>query len=83
MTDNELEHLVNELRTAIEDSTALADEEREKLEALARLIDERVDDERHGIIAQIGESVGYFETNHPALVQTLNRIAQTLGAGGI
>jgi hypothetical protein len=83
MPDHELEHLVNELRRAIEDSEALAGEDREKLEALAQQIDERVDAEHHGIVDKIGESVGLFETDHPALVQTLNRIAQTLSAAGI
>ena len=35
------------------------------------------------LIENIADSVGLFETDHPALVQTLNRIAQTLNASGI
>ncbi len=68
---------------AIEDRETLAGEDRKRLEALAQQIDERVDAEHQGIIDKIGESVGLFETDHPTLVQTLNRIAQTLGAAGI
>jgi Domain of unknown function (DUF4404) len=87
MTDHALDDLVNELRAAIESSDTLAGEERDRLEALAQRIDEeldeRVDTERQGLVEQIGESVGHFETDHPALVKTLNRIAQTLNAAGI
>ena len=83
MTDHSLEQLVDELRAAIEESGTLAGEEREKLQALAHRIEQRVDDEQLGLVEQIGESVGHFETDHPALVQTLNRIAQTLNAAGI
>jgi hypothetical protein len=83
MPDHELAHLVTELRKSIEDSETLAGEDRENLEALARQIDQLVDAEPQGIVDKIGESVSLFETDHPALVQTLNRIAQTLGASGI
>ena len=77
-----LENLVRELRSTIENSESLAGEERSNLEALARRIEQQVDDE-HGLIENITDSVGQFETDHPALVQTLNRIAQTLNAAGI
>lgn len=83
VTDHVLEHLINELREAISESDTLAGEEREHLEALAQRLDEHVDDENDTIVDHIGDSVGRFETDHPALVQTLNRIAQTLNAAGI
>ena len=82
VTDNDLENLVRELRSTIEGSASLAGDERTKLEDLAQRIEQQVDDE-HGLIENIADSVGLFETDHPALVQTLNRIAQTLNASGI
>lgn len=83
MTDETLVQLLNELRTTIERSETMPDEERERLENLADRIENRVDSEQEGIIDHIGDSVGLFETDHPDLVRTLNRIAQTLNAAGI
>ena len=83
VTDHVLEHLINELREAIAESTSLAGEEREHLEALAKQLDDHVEEEHDTIVDHIGDSVGRFETDHPALVQTLNRIAQTLNAAGL
>ena len=83
MTDHVLEQLVHELRSAIESSTTLEGDERARLEELARRLDAHVEEEHDGIVDHISDSVGYFETDHPQLVQTLNRIAQTLNAAGL
>ena len=83
VTDHVLEQLIRDLRDTIAASETLGGEERERLEALARRLDDHVDDENDGIVDHISDSVGQFETDHPALVQTLNRIAQTLNAAGI
>lgn len=82
MTDNVLENLVRDLRSMIESSASLADDERANLRELAQRIEQQVEDE-HGLIENLADSVGQFETDHPALVQTINRIAQTLNAAGI
>ena len=82
MTDNVLENLVRDLRSMIESSASLADDERANLSELAQRIEQQVEDE-HGLIENLADSVGQFETDHPALVQTINRIAQTLNAAGI
>ena len=83
VTDHVLEQLVHELRETIEQSTSLAGEERAQLETLARRLDEHVEEEHDGLIDHISDSVGQFETDHPALTQTLNRIANALNAAGL
>jgi hypothetical protein len=83
VTDNTLEALLDELRSTISDSETLGDDDRAKLGKLADRIEGQADDEEPGLVEHIGESVSMFETDHPSLVQTLNRIAQTLNAAGI
>ena len=83
VTDHVLDNLVHELRSTIDDSDTLTDADRDRLDALTRRIEGHADEEHEGIVAHIGDAVGRFETDHPSLVQTLNRIAQTLNAAGI
>ena len=83
MAEHDLERLLGELRSTIEESQSLEADERQKLETLATRIEEQADEERHGLIDQLGDAVENFETVHPSLTQTLNRIANALSAGGI
>ena len=83
MSDHDLEQLVHELRTAIADSDSLADHDRARIDGLVERLETGIEDEHEGIVDHIEDSVHHFETDHPVLVETLNRIANALSAGGL
>lgn len=87
---DELEDLVTELRSTLAASDGLDEGQRAHLEDLAARIDRQVDrekaeeeDDDDNIVEHVGDAVDQFEVEHPGLVQTLNRIANALSAGGI
>ncbi len=83
MADEVLELLIQELLTAIDGSAGLDREEKDHLIGLVKRVGRRIEDEHGGIVEQIEDTVSRFETDHVALVGTLNRIANVLSAGGI
>lgn len=84
--DRDMDELLDELRAAIAAAGGLAEEDRTHLDELVRRIeiesDEDEDDDPN-IIEHLEESLARFETEHVGLVQTINRIANALSAGGI
>ena len=83
MSDDVLGSLIGELRAAINNSETLPTEEQDRLVALVARVESRVIDEHGGLVEQIEDAVTRFETDHVALVGTLNRVANVLSAGGI
>ena len=81
-----MSELLDELRSAIADADGLAGEDRSHLDQLVRRIEIEADEEEDddpNILDHIEDAVGRFETEHVGLVQTINRIANALSAGGI
>ncbi len=83
MGDGVLESLIGELKAAVNDSVSLATDERQHLLGLVGQVESRVTEEHGGLVDQIEDAVSRFETDHVALVGTLNRVANALSAGGI
>lgn len=83
MSDQDLEGLLDELRTAVTDTAGLADDDRTRLSGIIGRIEDAVEEERHGVLDQIEDAVHRFETEHVTVVDVLNRIANALSAGGI
>ncbi len=83
MGDGVLESLIGELRAAVESSASLPTGERQHLLELVGRVESRVIEEHGGLVDQIEDAVSRFETDHVALVGTLNRVANALSAGGI
>ena len=81
-----MEALLAELRSAIAETASLRDEDLSHLDELVRRIEVEADeneDDDPNIIEHLEESLSRFETEHVGLVQTINRIANALSAGGI
>lgn len=86
MSDKDVAELLEELRAAVAEAGGLADDDRNHLDDLIRRIEVEADedeDDDPNIIEHIEDAVGRFETEHVDLVQTINRIANALSAGGI
>jgi ribosomal protein L12E/L44/L45/RPP1/RPP2 len=84
--DRDMEELLDELRSAIAAADGLSDEDRGHLAELLRRIEVEADEEEDddpNIVEHLEESLSRFETEHLGLVQTINRIANALSAGGI
>ena len=84
--DRDMDELLDELRTAIAAAGGLREEDRSHLDELVRRIELEADedeDDDPNIIEHLEESLSRFETEHVGLVQTINRIANALSAGGI
>lgn len=84
--DHDMEELLAELRSAIAETASLRDEDLSHLDELVRRIEVEADeneDDDPNIIEHLEESLSRFETEHVGLVQTINRIANALSAGGI
>ena len=84
--DRDMEELLDELRSAIAATTSLGDEDRSHLDELVRRIEVEADeneDDDPNIVEHLEESLSRFETEHLGLVDTINRIANALSAGGI
>ncbi len=83
MSDEVLQSLIDQLRSAVTGSGSLIDPDREQILELVERLERRVSDEHGGLVEQIEDAVSRFETDHVALVATLNRVANALSAGGI
>lgn len=86
MTDRDMSELLDELRKAIAEADGLAGDDRAELDQLIRRIEVEVDeaeDDDPNILDHIDDAVSRFEVEHVGLVQTINRIANALSAGGI
>ena len=84
--DRDMAELLDELRAAITTAGGLGDEDRSHLEDLLRRIEVEADEEEDddpNILEYLDESLSRFEAEHVGLVQTINRIANALSAGGI
>ena len=86
MSDKEMSELLDELRSAIANADSLAGDDRTQLDELVRRIEVEADedeDDDPNIVEHIEDAIGQFEAEHVGLVQTINRIANVLSAGGI
>lgn len=83
VSDRDLDRLIDELRTAIADTSSLTTDDRVHLDELASKVEAAAEEEDEGVLEQIEEAVGRFETEHAGLVGIINRIANALSAGGI
>ena len=86
MSDKEMSVLLDELRSAIANADSLAGDDRTQLDELVRRIEVEADedeDDDPNIVEHIEDAIGRFEAEHVGLVQTINRIANVLSAGGI
>ena len=86
MSDNDMSELLDELRSAIANADSLAGDDRTQLDELVRRIEVEADedeDDDPNIVEHIEDAIGRFEAEHVGLVQTINRIANVLSAGGI
>ncbi len=86
MSDKEMSELLDELRSAIANADSLAGDDRTQLDELVRRIEVEADedeDDDPNIVEHIEDAIGRFEAEHVGLVQTINRIANVLSAGGI
>lgn len=84
--DQDMPELLAELRSTIADTSGLADADRTRLDDLVRRIEIEADedeDDDPNIIEHLEDALGRFEAEHVGLVQTINRIANVLSAGGI
>ncbi|MEZ5246278.1 MAG: DUF4404 family protein [Acidimicrobiales bacterium] len=84
--DRDMEELLDELRSAIAAADGLGDDDRSHLAELVRRIEVEADeneDDDPNLIESLEESLSRFETEHLGLVQTFNRIANALSAGGL
>jgi len=81
-----MSELLDELRSAIANADSLAGDDRTQLDELVRRIEVEADedeDDDPNIVEHIEDAIGRFEAEHVGLVQTINRIANVLSAGGI
>lgn len=86
VNDRDMTELLEELKSAIAEADGLAGDDRTHLDDLVRRIEVEADedeDDDPNIIDHIEDAIGRFETEHVGLVQTINRIANALSAGGI
>jgi ribosomal protein L12E/L44/L45/RPP1/RPP2 len=84
--DRDMDELLDELRSAIAAAGGLGDDDRAHLDELVRRIEVEADeneDDDPNLVESLEESLARFETEHLGLVQTINRIANALSAGGI
>jgi ABC-type transporter Mla subunit MlaD len=82
VTEHELGALINELRTVIDESKSLSDEDRTRLNDLMSRVETGADED-DGIVDHLEDALSQFETEHIDLVRIINRIANVLSAGGI
>ncbi len=86
MSDKDVSELLEELRAAVAEAGGLADDDRNHLDELIRRIEVEADEEEDddpNILDHIEDAIGRFEAEHVGLVQTINRVANALSAGGI
>ena len=86
VTDN-LDELIDELRTAVAGASSLSQDDRDRLDGLVarvdRAADEEDDEEDEGLLDHLNDSVTRFEVENSGLVSVIGRIANVLSAGGI
>lgn len=80
MNPKDMAELLEELRVAVAESEGLSEEDRARLEALAREIEEEADE---SILESMDDAVTRFGVEHDSLARLINRIANSLSAGGI
>ncbi|GJM36808.1 MAG: hypothetical protein DHS20C19_01750 [Acidimicrobiales bacterium] len=84
--DQDISDLLDELRSTIAAMDGVADDDRAQLDALVRRIETEADedeDDDPNILEHLDDALSRFEAEHVGLVQTINRIANALSAGGI
>lgn len=84
--DQDISDLLDELRSTIAAMDGMADDDRAHLDALVRRIETEADedeDDDPNILEHLDDALSRFEAEHVGLVQTINRIANVLSAGGI
>ncbi len=74
--------LIEQLRSVIDESKSLSNEDRTRLETLMARVETRADEDE-GIVDHLEDALSQFETEHLDLVRIINRIANVLSAGGI
>jgi hypothetical protein len=78
-----LEHLLAELKDAIDASGAGADN-KDDLARLAGEVERRLsDDDPEGVVEELREEVTRFEASHPNLAAAIGRAADALSAIGL
>ncbi|MFT5203893.1 MAG: hypothetical protein ACI9C1_003296 [Candidatus Aldehydirespiratoraceae bacterium] len=86
VSDN-LEELIDELRSAVAGAPSLSQEDRDRLDGLVARVDRAADEDDHeedeGLLDQLNDSLTRFEVENASLVSVIGRIANVLSAGGI
>ncbi len=78
--------LLDQLRNVIAATGGLAEDDRGRLDDLVRRIEAQADeneDDDPNILEHLDDALSRFQADHVGLVQTINRIANVLSAGGI
>lgn len=84
--DRDIGALIDDLREAIAATGSLSEPDRSRLDDLVQRIETQADedeDDDPGFFDHVDDSISRFEAEHVGLVQTINRIANALSAGGI
>lgn len=85
VSEQDLDELIEELRSTIGRSASLSDDDRSRLDGLIGRVEASAasEEDDDGLLDHLEESLSRFETEHVDLVATINRIANVLSAGGI
>ena len=83
MPEQELDELLEELRSTIAETDTLSDDDRTRLAGLMQRVEAAADQDDDGLRDQLDDALSRFEVEHVGLVRTINRIANVLSAGGI
>ncbi len=84
--EDDVAALLVQLRSAIAETGGLAGDDRGRLDDLVRRIEAQADeneDDDPNILDHLDDALSRFQADHSGLVQTINRIANVLSAGGI
>ncbi|MDW3217171.1 MAG: DUF4404 family protein [Acidimicrobiales bacterium] len=84
--DQDISELLDELRSTIAATDGMTADDRRQLDALVRRIEVQADedeDDDPNILDHLDDALSRFEAEHVGLVNTINRIANALSAGGI
>lgn len=87
MSANDLQSQLEELRNQLAQETPLSEEERASLQAIARDIELRLDNQAitqdESLVDGVNRAVERFEVSHPNTAMTLRNIMQSLVSMGI
>ena len=81
--EKELEKLRIELDNLASDDTASREKLDQLITELETLLQSSKDEEHHGIVDNVRETINHFETEHPRATAILNDIMVTLSNMGI